>query len=397
MNDHTSDTHIRIVFIIGILLIAANLRAPMIAIGPLLPTIQDQLLLSNAMLGSVTTIPLLLFALLSPFAPRLAVRFGMERVVLAALCMIAIGTFLRIAPSFTFLISGTAFIGIGIAIGNVLLPGIIKQHFPHSIGLMTGIYAITMNLAAAVASGIAEPLASRSLNWNGALGVFGLLAVLAAAMWGLYMWQNKSSHSVARQPSSFRSNGMLRSPLTWCVTIFMGIQSLQYYTTMTWLPQMLQESGYSPASAGVMLALMQTAIVPMTFIIPVLAGKLKDQRWLGAFVGITFLLAISLFYLELWLPLAAIIMGIACGSGFGLAMMLFALRTHSGNEASTLSGLAQSVGYLLAAFGPIAFGMLYDIAGQWQSPLIVLLLLSIMLTIVGYISGKGYVTKEDNS
>ncbi|WP_081833471.1 MFS transporter [Geomicrobium sp. JCM 19055] len=183
----------------------------------------------------------------------------MERVVLAALSMIAIGTFLRIAPSFTFLISGTAFIGIGIAIGNVLLPGIIKQHFPHSIGLMTGIYAITMNLAAAVASGIAEPLASRSLNWNGALGVFGLLAVLAAAMWGLYMWQSKSSHSVARQPSSFRSNGMLRSPLTWCVTMFMGIQSLQYYTTMTWLPQMLQESGYSPASAGVMLALMQTA------------------------------------------------------------------------------------------------------------------------------------------
>ncbi|WP_081831787.1 MFS transporter [Geomicrobium sp. JCM 19038] len=134
LNDHASETHIRFVFIIGILLIAANLRAPMIAIGPLLPTIQDQLVLSNAMLGSVTTIPLLLFALLSPFAPRLAVRFGMERVVLAALTIIAIGTFLRIAPSFTFLISGTALIGIGIAIGNVLLPGIIKQHFPQSIG-----------------------------------------------------------------------------------------------------------------------------------------------------------------------------------------------------------------------------------------------------------------------
>ncbi|GAK12664.1 LOW QUALITY PROTEIN: hypothetical protein JCM19039_2456 [Geomicrobium sp. JCM 19039] len=378
----------RFVLLLGIILIASTLRTPMTSVGPLLPFIQEGLGLSNAVAGSITTIPLLAFALLSPFAPRIAERVGAERLVFAALLFIAIGIGVRYFMYVPALFIGTVFIGAGIAVGNVLLPGIVKKNFPLHIGLVTGLYGISMNIVAAIGSGVSEPIARAGLNWNGSLAIWGFVVFFALVVWGVQLSKNKNQTDRFCHPLKPH---LWRSRLAWSVTAFMGIQSLHYYTMMTWLPQLLATHGYTPTSAGGCLPMMQGAIVPMTFIIPVLAGRMKDQRIIGIGIGVCFLLANIGLYTGVLIPVWVILMGIACGSGFGLSMMLFALRTSTSIGASKLSGMAQAFGYLLAAFGPMVFGVTYDFSGSWQAPLLILATLSIFIVFVSLRAGKGQI------
>ncbi|WP_052398714.1 MFS transporter [Geomicrobium sp. JCM 19039] len=182
----------RFVLLLGIILIASTLRTPMTSVGPLLPFIQEGLGLSNAVAGSITTIPLLAFALLSPFAPRIAERVGAERLVFAALLFIAIGIGVRYFMYVPALFIGTVFIGAGIAVGNVLLPGIVKKNFPLHIGLVTGLYGISMNIVAAIGSGVSEPIARAGLNWNGSLAIWGFVVFFALVVWGVQLSKNKN-------------------------------------------------------------------------------------------------------------------------------------------------------------------------------------------------------------
>ncbi len=369
------------------------MRAPISAVGPLLQNIQEDLGLSNVIAGSMTTIPLVAFALLSPLAPRWAEKYGMERTVFFAFLFIVVGIILRIYPDVTFLLVGTLFVGMAIAICNVLLPPIMKQNFPLHIGLMTGIYGLVMNIAAAISSGISEPLAT-VLNWNGALAIWGVTSILAVCIWSYQLRRKQKEEGRARKVNLATTIRLSRSRLAWYVTAFMGLQSFIYYTVLTWLPQLLVTYGYSSISAGWMLATMQAALFPMTFIIPIIAAKMKNQRALSVLTGLAFLLSSIGLLSGIWLPVWVLLMGVACGNAFGLAMMFFSLRTIETSHAARLSGMAQSLGYLLAALGPVLFGIVYELFHSWSAPLLILVTASFLLCFIGYLAGDGFVEKD---
>ncbi len=372
----------------GVLMIGANLRAPLTAVGSLIPNIQNDLLLTSTMAGALTTIPLLAFALFSPFAPRLAEWVGMEKIIFYSMIALLIGVIIRSFPSTLFLFSGTILIGLAIAIGNVLIPAFIKLKFPYKIGLMTGLYAVFMNVAGALASGLSVPLATNNAyGWAGALAAWSVVLFISILLW---FPQLRTNETIQAKPTTERAPSMLRSPIAWSVTIFMGVQSLLFYTMVAWLPAMLREHGYTQGQGGWMLFLLQIVIVVSTFIVPIIADKMPNQIVLSIST-ISFFFFGFVGFLTPWvsfIPLFVIFIGIGSGSAFSLAMMFFNLRTKTVKEASQLSGMAQSIGYLIAATGPMLIGKLYDWTNDWTFPLYVLIGCSILLLIVSIYASR---------
>lgn len=388
-NVSLTDTKLdRWLLVLGIIFIAAALRAPFTSVGPLIQMIQEDLGLSNTVAGAITTIPLLAFAILSPFAPKLARRFGLANVLLMAMVMLAIGILIRSSSGTGMLFTGTAILGLSIAVCNVLLPGLIKGKFPQKIGLMTGVYSVSMNLCAATASAISVPLASNSgFGWRGTLAIWFMIAALATLFWIPQM--RKLDQGSGAKRSSSNAN-IWRSSLAWKVTIFMGLQSLLYYVFIAWFSVLLGERGMTSSHAGWILSLMQLAQLPFTFFVPLWAGRMKNQRILVVITAVLYFIGISGIWLgsSALMVVWAICFGIAGGFAFGLAMMFFSLRTRSTQEAAELSGMAQSVGYVLAAMGPALFGLLHDVTGSWSIPLILLLGASVLLLVVGLGAGS---------
>lgn len=376
--------------LIGIVLIGANLRVPITSVGTLMSFIREDLAISNAVAGLVTTLPLIAFAVLSPFAPKIANRIGMQWTIALSMVFLIIGIAIRSITGIGFLFTGTLLIGLAISIGNVLIPGIIKMNFPYRIGVMTGIYAVFMNIFGALGSGLSVPISGiGNMGWQGALGIWGLLAVVALIVWlPQFRKQQEVVPRASVQPK--QKTKLWRSPLAWSVTLFMGGQSLVFYTLIAWMPDILSTIGYDASSAGWMVFLMQAAIIPTTFVVPVIAEKLKNQVGFAIGTALLFMTGFSglLFGNAMLVPLWAVLLGIAGGSGFSLSMVFFTLRTKDGKEAVELSGMAQSFGYMLAAVGPVFAGVLYDTGGGWTLPLLFLMFISIIILLAGIVSGK---------
>jgi CP family cyanate transporter-like MFS transporter len=389
------------ILLIGIIFMASTLRAPLTGVGPLISSIRTDLGISNVLAGFVTTIPLLAFAVLSPFAPKIARRLGLQATIFYALLLLTAGILIRSFGTAPSLFIGTFLLGLAIAFGNVLLPSIIKMNFPLQIGLMTGIYTVSMNLSAAISAGISAPLSSATpYGWQGALGVWALLSLFALLIW-LPQLKNRVKPSIAGGGKSapIPTGKLWRSPLAWSITFFMGLQSLIFYTTAAWIPEVLKSQGMSGETAGWMFSLLQLSQLPMTFLIPIIADKVKDQRKIVMAVTFFYLVGFTgiLFGSTSLIPLSMILMGIAGGASFGLAMMFFALRTRTPQESAELSGLAQSFGYLLAAIGPVLFGLLHDVSLDWKLPMIILFTAAILLFIAGMKAGKNeYISPETN-
>ncbi|MFD9626498.1 CynX/NimT family MFS transporter [Peribacillus muralis] len=384
--------------IIGIILIGANLRAPLTSVGPLVTSIRDALGISNALSGSLTTLPLLSFALLSPFAPRMSRRFGMELTLFASLILLTLGIVIRSIGGVPTLFIGTILIGLSIAIGNVLLPSLIKHNFARNIGLMTGIYAVSMNLCGAMASGISIPIASSSgMGWVGALGCWGILSLITVFFWMPQIRRPLKRHKDGQNTQKHKSMNLWRSGLAWQITFFMGLQSFIFYTVITWMPEILEQKGLNADEAGWMLSIMQLAVIPITFIVPILAGRLQSQRILVIPPAVFLIVGIFgiLYGSELFIPVCMMLIGVGVGTIFSLSMMFFSLRTRSTHEATELSGMAQSFGYLLAAVGPVLFGWMHDITHSWTAPLFMLIVVSAIIFVVGLRAGKNeYVTAQ---
>ena len=380
-----------VLLIIAIILLASNLRAPITSVGPLISSIRDSLAISNTTAGTLTTLPLLALAFVSPFAAKIARRYGMERTIFISLIVLSIGVFLRSFFGIKMLFLGTLLLGLAIAIGNVLLPALVKKDFKHKIGIMTGVYAVSMNLSAAIASGVVVPFASvPGVGWQGALRLLGILSVIAIIFWIPQFRKRNNFEKIDSQDEKKQSLQLWRSPLAWNITIFMGLQSLVYYAIVAWFPEIFQQQGLSSSSAGWMVSLLQFAILPFTFIVPILADRMKNQRLLVSFTAGLFIIGLAGILLGQTnlIPLWMIFLGIASGSSFSLAMMFFTLRTKNSEEAAEISGMAQSFGYFLAALGPLFFGLLRDITNSWTIPLLLLIIISALIFIVGISAGK---------
>ena len=384
--------------LIGVIFIASTLRSPLTSVGPLISSIRDSLAISNVLAGFLTTIPLLAFALISPFAPKIARRFGMELTLFASLILLTAGILIRSLGTTPNLLIGTFLLGLAIAFGNVLLPSLIKLNFPLHMGLITGIYSVAMNLSAAIAVGVSAPLAHNTqFGWKGALGIWALLTFIALLVWLPQLKNKKSQGSLEVPLEKVKVPSLWRSPLAWSVTFFMGFQSLIFYTTSAWMPEVLKTQGISADSAGWMVSLLQFSQLPMTFIVPILAGKVKDQRWIVAGVALLYLLGYGgiMTGTTALVPLWMILIGIAGGAAFGLSMMFFSLRTRTPHEAADLSGMAQSFGYSLAAIGPVLFGLLHDFTSGWTVPMLIIIIASLIVLLSGMKAGKNtFVTPE---
>lgn len=374
---------------IGIMIVGANLRAPLTSVGTVISFIREDLHLSHTVAGLITTLPLLAFALVSPFAPKLSEKFGMERTIFYSLLVLFTGIVLRSLFGVGILFFGTLLIGLAIAIGNVLIPVIIKLNFPFRVGIVMGFYAVGMNVFGALGSGITVPLMKfRDFGWEGSLQIWAVLVLLAIILWVPQLKGQREDLEVAKLKKS--NLPIWKSKLAWYITIFMGLQSLMFYTLITWLPDILSLHGYEPEAAGWLLFLMQVALIPITFIVPIIAERMNDQRLLGVIVASFFILSVVIIMsgVKVLVPIAMIMLGMACGSAFSLCMMLFSLRTSNGVEAAKMSGMAQSFGYLLAATGPAIFGGLHDVTGGWNAPLILLIVAGLIMMFTAFESGK---------
>ncbi|KAA6447206.1 MFS transporter [Bacillus swezeyi] len=378
-----------ILLIAGIIIIAFNLRPAITSVGPLISSIRSDLDMTNGMAGFLTTLPLLSFALLSPIAPKLGQKLGNERTLWVGLVVLLIGILLRSYGDAFTLLAGTALIGVGIAICNVLLPSLIKHKFPDKAGIMTSFYTTSMSIFAAIASGISIPLShGLQWGWSASLMVWAGLAFFAILIWIPQL----RYHDTANRTVQIQTDGQTvwRSKIAWHVTFFMGIQSFLFYCTIAWLPEILRSHGMSISLAGWMLSLMQFASLPSTFLTPVLAGRFRSQKSIVLGLGILYLAGMSgLLYggntamLTLWV----VLIGIGQGSSISLALALIGLRSENADQAAALSGMSQSAGYLLAAIGPSFVGFLYDHTHSWNGP--ILLFITALVALIGAGLGAG--------
>ncbi|MFS9434159.1 CynX/NimT family MFS transporter [Citrobacter sp. C348] len=376
-----------VLLIAGILMIATTLRVTFTGAAPLLDAIRADYALTTAQTGLLTTLPLLAFALVSPLAAGVARRWGIERSLFAAMLLICAGIAIRSLPSPPFLFAGTTLIGCGIALGNVLLPGLIKRDFSQHVAKLTGAYSLTMGAAAAIGSAIVVPLALNGFGWRGALMMLMVFPLLALVIW--LPQYRQTSHATMSNSRVLHSRGIWRSSLAWQVTLFLGINSLVYYVIIGWLPAILISHGYSEAQAGSLHGLLQLATAAPGLLIPLILFKLKDQRAIAALVSLMCAIAAAGFWL---LPNQAVLWTILFGFGSGATMILgltfIGLRASSAHQAAALSGMAQSVGYLLAACGPPLMGKIHDLNGNWQIPLIGIALLATLMAVFGLYAGR---------
>jgi CP family cyanate transporter-like MFS transporter len=379
----------------GIVIAGANLRAALTSVGPLVGEIRADTGISGGVAGLLTTLPLICFAALSLPASALAHRFGTRRVLTGSLVLLAAGIALRSARPVFALFAGTVVLGLAIAVGNVLLPSLVKRDFPERTGLLMGIYITVMNSGAALGAGVSVPLADmEDFGWRGALGVWALLALIAVLVWlPLIRSDTPSGEPTEEARRASISAGLWKSRLAWQVTLFMGLQSLVFYASIAWLPEVLHADGLDTARAGWMVSLMQFVGIPAALFAPMLAARRSSQR--GFLVAASLLSGAGILGLllsggpggaqtALWVSL----LGLGQGASISLALTLFALRTNDAAAAAALSGMAQSVGYLLAASGPFLFGILHDLTTSWAPPLAVLVLVVLGQLIAGLGAGR---------
>ncbi|HEX2318575.1 MAG TPA: MFS transporter [Streptosporangiaceae bacterium] len=368
----------------GILATSFNMRASITGLPPVFPEMTAAAGWTTATKSALAAMPVLSFAVFSGLAPMLARKIGEERVLGVSLVLLAAGLGLRSAAPGVLLFPGTIVAGCAIALVNVLLPSMIKRRRPDLAGLVIGLYLSTLTAGAVVGAVIAVPVFNAA--GGTASGGSGLAVRLTLGMWALpalaavLVWLPQLRFRTLPAAADGRRGvlAMGRIPLAWQVMGFMSLQSLSYYATLSWFPTMFRDHGISADKAGNLLALMNVGNAITGLIVPVLAHRARDQRWLAgtAVILITIGLAGSAFAPNSAVVLFVCLLGLGQGGAFGLSVFLFTARAADSHTAAALSGFAQGLGYLLASAGPLLIGLLHSVTGSWTVPVVILLSVS---------------------
>ncbi|HKG38892.1 MAG TPA: MFS transporter [Conexibacter sp.] len=372
MSEATQTRRAQALLVLAIVLVSLNLRSALTVIGPLIRDLREGDGLSSAAAGLLAAAPLLAFGLISPLGPGLAARFGIERTLAASMVVLSASLALRPLPSVVLLFAGTLAAGAAIAVANVLLPALVKRRFGQQATFITGIYSVALGLGAALAAGLAVP-SERWFgdSWRAALGVWSVPALLSALIW-LPLLRDVPE----RGASAARVRVHLwRDRVAWSVTGYMSLLAVQFYSMVAWLPEIYRNEGMSKGAAGAVLSLALVVGIPFGFVVGAVAGRLRDQRPIVLAAGAACLAGwVGVFAAPSAVPSVwAILLGVGFGTGFTLVLALFVLRSDDAPHAVALSGMAQSIGYTLAALGPIAVGALHDATSGWTIPLVVLI------------------------
>ena len=362
----------RAVLLAGILLIASNLRPAITSVSPVLGLLRAQFGLNAYGETALATIPVVCFAAFAPMALPLQRWLGVERTTQWLLIALVAGLALRLTGGAVSLFGGTALATAALAMGNVLLPAIVKRDFPHRVGLVTGLYVTVLNAAAATGSAIAVPLAHQA-GWRAALG-FWLIPAIAAAL----IWLPQLRHSAHRLKLAHRSGAFARlgrQKLAWQVAIFMGMQSMGFYSILSWLPSILRAHGVGSVQAGLMLSSTMLIAIPISLLTPAIAARRPDQRLL---LGCVMACCATGYLLILLAPRllgwpAMLFIGAGQGAAFPLALTLIVLRSKDSTTAMGLSAFAQSIGYAISIAGPLGMGAIHAATGSWIAALLFLL------------------------
>ena len=374
---------------LSLILIACNLRPVFGSLSVVLPEIMRDTGLTSTGASMLTTLPILCLGLFSLPTPALARSFGAERVLLIALILIAFGTLLRATGSIFSLFLSAGLAGAGIAMGNVLLPSLIKRSFALKVALMMGLYTLAVCGGASAAAAFTVPMQLHWFEgaWPYALAVWAALGVLA-----ILIWAPQAAHAkpVATDAAA-HAGTLMRSALAWQVTFFMGLQSALAYIVMGWLAPILRERGIDSAEAGYLVAtsiLMQLAASLLT---PPLAARLKDQRGFTLALSVMILAAfLGLLWGPLGLPMWgwAVLLGLGQGGAFALALSLIVMRSGSAQVTAQLSAMAQGWGYVLAAWGPLLVGLLHSLTGSYMPTATLVIVLSAAMALAGWGAGR---------
>lgn len=379
---------------LGVLLViwvASNLRSPITAVGPILDEIKLAMNLDNIQASLLTSIPLIVFASCSILVSKATARLNIRHGLIYALLFLIIGLYLRVYGNITTLYFGSVLLGLSICIGNVLTPAYIKNEFPAKIGLMTGIFSVSMNLVAALASGFSISIGKwTGMGWKGSLGIWIFVAIIALIIvFAELFWGANTASQQTKKEETIKFN-IFKSKQAWNISVFMGLQSLIYYCLVAFLPSVLMEYGMSKSEAGWVFSILQLAMLPVMLVSPVIASKMKDPKLMIYSIGVLYFSGIVMLILfkTQWIYFTAILLGISGGLAFSLAILFLSFRSKTMAGTIKISGKAQSIGYLIAAFGPPLFGKLHDFDISWKYSFYFLLAIILIMTFFGRKSAK---------
>ncbi|MGW2477189.1 CynX/NimT family MFS transporter [Streptomyces sp. NPDC001665] len=389
---------------IGLVLTALNLRPAITSLGALLEEVRDGLHMSGSVAGVLTSVPPLCFAVFGVMAPRLARRFGPGAVVCAGMVAITVGLVIRpLVGGTAGFLAASALALMGIAVSNVLMPVIVKRWFPDRVGSMTGLYSMALALGTSLAAAVTVPLTdAMGGSWKAGLGIWAVLAAAAILPWiPLLRARATAQEPVPAGPAAAQPQApelrITRSRTAWALACFFGLQATAAYITMGWMPQIFRDAGVSAGTAGVLLAVTMAMGVPLAFVIPRVAARMRTQGPIVVFLGACGLTGYAGLYLApsggawAW----ALLLGIS-NCAFPLALTMIGMRARSGAGVVRLSAFAQSTGYLISIPGPLLVGVLYQHSGGWGVPIALMAALMVPQMVMGVLAGRDR-TIEDES
>lgn len=381
--------------VIAILLMACNMRSPIVALGAIAPVIQEALNLNATHIGWLGAIPMLMFALGALIAPAIGKRFGLENTLIGVVIVVTLGIIMRSTwVSWQGFLTGTVLLSLAIGFANTLVAPVIKRHTPANIALVTSLFSLTMSVMAGLISGLVYPL-SEQVGWQWALGGWASLSIAALVAWVVLRLKLGSSHkmpvaTLTDEESAQEATSVWKAPLAWQLAIFMGLQSLLFYTIAAFLPSIWIGKGLDEVRAGSMGSIFQfmapVAIIGMTWLIR-LGIKIQTVAVGSTLLNVIGIVGVAYLSPDLaWLWTSA--MGLGCAAIFTLCIMLFSLRTYTPNQASKLSGMVQTIAYLVAFSGPFMAGRLYEQSNSWDGPLLFILILTVINVVLAWLASR---------